>query len=83
MADFSSGVSGYIETEATVKVYFPIDTRGNADVKCIHCRYLDRYKQMCNLNGEQVAYPDKYIGQRCPLKEVVKENDDICAHSEI
>ena len=34
MADFSSGVSGYIKAVAIVAVNFPMDLKGNADVSC-------------------------------------------------
>lgn len=77
MADFSSGVSGYIKGAATVTVNFPIDMRGHADVCCGQCPYHSRYDRVCRLNGEIVAYPEKYIGQRCPLTfEDEQEGED-------
>ena len=30
MANFGSGVSGYVTGEYTVKVFFPVDNKGNA-----------------------------------------------------
>ena len=32
MADFSSGIKGYVHTEAVVTVLFPIDWKGNEDI---------------------------------------------------
>ena len=70
MANFECGVSGYVVAEATVKVYFPIDFKGNIDITCTHCPYLSSNERICQLNKEPVAYPHKYIGDKCPLKEV-------------
>ena len=40
MPDFESGVKGYVVAEATVRVNFPIDFKGNADITCTRCPYL-------------------------------------------
>ena len=67
MADFSSGVSGYIHAEAVITVAFPIDWKGNADISCRQCPYLSSNERMCQLNKEPVAYPNKFVGDSCPL----------------
>lgn len=69
MANFESGVSGYIKATATVEVFFPIDNRGNAYIACKCCPYLSSNERICQLNKETVAYPSKYVGGRCPLTE--------------
>lgn len=78
MANFDSGVSGYIKARCTVEVGFPIDWRGNAEVACKHCPYYMRATQRCALNQEVVNYPDKYIGHECPLEfDIEKENENV------
>ncbi len=67
MADFSSGVSGYIKGSVIVTVSFPVDIKGNASVCCAQCSFFDRYNRKCHLNDKMTAYPEKYIGQYCPL----------------
>lgn len=67
MADFESGVSSYIHATATVEVYFPVDAKGNADVCCWQCEFFHRTSSRCGINGKICAYPQKYIGQYCPL----------------
>lgn len=70
MANFESGVASYIKGQATVKVFFPVDQKGNAEICCKHCPYLSSNDRMCQLNKMPVAYPNKYVGDNCPLKEV-------------
>lgn len=72
MANFDSGVSGYITAFATVTVHFPVDFRGNRFVCCEQCRYYSRSGRLCQLNKEIVEFPEKYVGSNCPL-----EIDDI------
>ena len=67
MADFESGVFGYVTGEATVTVNFPVDKRGVADVSCNQCDYFRRNYRKCGINGAICEYPDKYVGSRCPL----------------
>ena len=73
MADFSSGVSGFVTATATVTVKFPIDNRGNADVCCFQCPYYSQSSRICQLNKAVPAYPSKYIGQDCPFWESLRE----------
>jgi hypothetical protein len=73
MANFESGVASYIKAEAIVKVNFPVDEKGKAEVACKHCPYLSSNERMCQLNKEPVAYPNKFVGDMCPLREVEKD----------
>lgn len=74
MANFESGVSGYIYGEATVKVAFPVDHKGNPDISCFQCRFFRRNYQTCGLNGEICQYPNKFVGGYCPLKMIQEED---------
>lgn len=71
---FENGISGYVEAHATVTVYFPIDSRGNAYIDCKHCPFLSSNERICQLNKEAVAFPTKYVGGRCPLEPIEIEN---------
>lgn len=70
-----SGVKDYIRTRATVEIYFPVDWRGQADISCNQCFFFRRNYQTCGLNGEVCQYPNKYVGDSCPL-EPVEDADD-------
>lgn len=70
MANFDSGVKGYVKSQYTVTVYFPIDYRDRREVACKHCPYLSSNNRTCQLNKQPVAFPDHYVGQMCPLEEV-------------
>jgi hypothetical protein len=77
MADFSSGVSGYIKGRTIIEVNFPIDLKGKATVSCAQCPYYNRYDRKCRLNDSMTAFPDAYIGQNCPLTfENEEENEN-------
>ena len=67
---FESGVASYVKTEATIKVNFPVDEKGRAEIACKHCPYLSSNERMCQLNKEPVAYPNRFVGDMCPLREV-------------
>ena len=67
MASFDSGVAYYIEATATVKVYFPVDSKGNAEICCRMCPYLSADSRICRLNGSIVEYPNTNIGGKCRL----------------
>lgn len=73
MPDFTSGVSDFVLGTCTVTNFFPIDMRGNADVSCKQCRFYRSSYRKCALNDELIAYPEKYIGQNCPLD--IKERE--------
>lgn len=70
MANFDSGVSKFIKTRAVVEVGFPVDWRGSVEIACKHCKFYDRSKQMCWLTKDVVNFPDRYIGETCPLEPV-------------
>ena len=67
---FESGVASYVKAEAIIKVNFPVDEKGRAEIACKHCPYLSSNERMCQLNKEPVAYPNKFVGDMCPLREV-------------
>ena len=52
MANFETGISSYIEATATVTVFFPVDTKGKADICCRQCYYFRTSSRSCALNGE-------------------------------
>lgn len=68
MPTFESGVYAYIHGEYTVKVHFPVNHRGEADISCYQCQYFRRNYQTCGLNNTICEYPSKYVGSQCPLK---------------
>ena len=76
MADFSSGVKGFIKASAVISVSFPIDLKGNADVSCFQCPYYRQSSRICQLNKAVPAYPSKYIGQDCPFWESLNKERD-------
>jgi hypothetical protein len=73
MANFESGVAGYVKSYAVVEVYFPIDEKGHASISCKHCPYLSSNERMCQLNKEPVAFPNKFVGDKCPLQEIIEK----------
>ena len=74
MANFDSGVSSYIKAYAVVQVNFPVDDKGRAEIFCKHCPFLSSNERMCQLNKEPVAFPNKFVGDRCPLNEITENN---------
>ena len=70
---FESGVASYVKAEAVIKVNFPVDEKGRAEIACKHCPYLSSNERMCQLNKEPVAYPNRFVGDMCPLREVEKD----------
>ena len=77
MANFDSGVKGYIRARAMVEVCFPIDWKDNTDVCCRQCDYFVRATQRCALNHSIVEYPEKYIGSNCPLEFISEEEENV------
>lgn len=73
MANFDTGVKRYIKARAVVEVSFPVDWKDNAEIACKHCNFFVRATQRCGLNHEIVNYPERYIGEYCPLEEVVED----------
>lgn len=85
MASFESGVKEYISAYAVVKVDFPVDFKGNADISCYQCRFFSRSTGVCQLTKEISEYPQRYVGHSCPLEaietEVKKDEEDKTAES--
>lgn len=73
MANFDSGVADYVVGVAQIKVYFPVDDKGRSEIACRHCPYLSSNERMCQLNKEPVAFPNRYVGQNCPLEPIETE----------
>lgn len=67
MANFDSGVSGYIHARAVVDVFFPVDARGSCDINCMQCKFYARSSGICLLTKEVSEYPTRYTGSHCPL----------------
>lgn len=70
MNNFESGVKEYIHGQAVVDVYFPVDWNGRAEISCKHCPFLSSNERTCQLNKKPVAFPQKYVGDSCPLQPV-------------
>lgn len=68
MERFDSGVSSYITGTATIKVHFPVDSKGVADISCMQCQFLSSSGKYCQLNKKIVAFPNKFVGNECPLE---------------
>ena len=73
MASFDSGVASYIIGKAMIEVGFPVDFKGQADISCNQSPYYRRSYRTCGLNGKVCAYPDRYVGDFCPLEIENKE----------
>lgn len=74
MANFDTGVMKYIKAVAVVETSFPVDWKGNAEIACKHCNYFVRATGRCGLTQDIVNFPDKYVGETCPLQEVTEED---------
>lgn len=66
--NFDSGVDRYICGKAEVKVYFPVDRKGNADISCAQCFFYREASRRCSLTWQISEYPTKYVGGHCPLE---------------
>lgn len=76
MANFSSGVKRFIKARAVVEVGFPVDWRDNPEIACKHCNFFVRATQRCGLNQQIVNYPEKYVGEWCPLEKIEEEENE-------
>ena len=54
MADFTDGVYSYIKATAYVTNYFPMDSKGNADISCYQCKFFSRNNGVCQLTKQDV-----------------------------
>lgn len=75
MANFDSGVKRYIKAVAVVEVGFPVDWKDRADISCKHCNFFVRATQRCGLTQQVVNFPERYVGECCPLQMV--DDDEI------
>ena len=73
MANFDTGIKGYVKASAVVEVYFPIDWKDNAEIACKHCNFFVRATNRCGLNQTIVNFPEKFVGEYCPLEEVKED----------
>lgn len=73
MPSFDSGVASYIVGSTVISNAFPIDFKGNADISCMQCKFFIRNNGTCQLTKSIVAYPQKFVGQDCPLEFEEKE----------
>lgn len=76
MPNFDSGVKRYIKARAVVEIGFPVDWRDNPEIACKHCNFYVRATQRCGLNQQIVNYPEKYVGEYCPLEIVIDEEGE-------
>ena len=67
MANFETGVSGYIQVEATVRMSFPVDLKGNAYICCDACRFYRQSARRCALIDEPILWSGRYVGRECPF----------------
>lgn len=74
LSGLKSGVSRFIKAVAVVEIGFPVDLKGRADIACKHCNFFVRATQRCGLTQQVVNFPDKYIGECCPL-EIIEEEE--------
>lgn len=70
MPNFDSGVKRYIKAVAVVETYFPVDWHDRADVSCRQCNFFVRATGRCGLNQLVVNYPEKFVGEHCPLTQI-------------
>ena len=73
MADFNTGVSGYVKAVATVVTWFPIDEKGRESCCCDACRFFQRNSKRCGLTYDVIP-DERYVGRQCPLKRVNEED---------
>lgn len=64
---FESGVKSYIVGTCQIEVNFPVNWKGEPDVRCEQCDYYSRTGHICQINKRIVEYPEKFIGSQCPL----------------
>ena len=76
MANFDCGVKAYIFGEYTIRISVPVDFKDNAEIACKHCPYLSSNERLCQLNKKPVAFPNKYVGDFCPLKPLESEEKE-------
>lgn len=68
MANFDSGVSGFIKGICSIEVNFPIDWNGKSHVCCTMCPYFAKYDSKCKITDGLCHFPDKFVSATCPLE---------------
>lgn len=76
MANFDTGVARYIKTKAVVEVGFPVDWRGSVEIACKHCNFFVQATRKCGLTQTVVNFPEKYVGNDCPLEIIEGEEKE-------
>ena len=77
MGRFDTGVSRYIKTRAVVETSFPVDWRGSVEIACKHCNYFVRATQRCGLTQQVVNFPEKFVGESCPLEPIEEGEENV------
>lgn len=74
---FDSGVSGYIVGKCEVKVFFPVDLKGEPDISCKQCQFYRVSSRSCALNDKIVPWGEKFVAPTCPLRreEMIDESE--------
>lgn len=75
MSSFDSGVKGYIFGTVTIHVGFPIDWHGVPHISCTQCQFYSPSSRRCQVNKEVINFPEKYVGDKCPLE--IEESEEI------
>lgn len=65
---FECGVLSYIHGKGVIENFFPVDSKGVADINCYQCKFFSRNSGICHVTKEVVQYPQKFVGAHCPLK---------------
>lgn len=73
MAYFESGVKKYIKAYAVVMMSFPVDFRDSVDISCHQCNFFSRSSGICQLTKKVTAYPQRCVGDDCPLILIEEE----------
>ena len=82
MSRFESGVKRYIDGTVTVTIHFPVDFKDHEYVACEYCKLYSRSSRRCYLTGEILPFPEKYVGEDCPLRLEDRDERDPIAESE-
>ena len=73
MANFDTGVKRYIKARAVIETSFPVDWNERTEIACKHCNYFVKATQRCGLTQHIVNFPERYVGECCPLEEVIED----------
>lgn len=65
---FESGVKKYVFVRVNYEFGFPVTFHDVAHVECAYCQMYDKYKNRCNITGEYIVEPTRYVGFECPLE---------------